>query len=508
MIFILFEPTNITRVPRPAPVYRHHLAPASMHPEISSPSWSRSSRVYGVVERYTSSLFAMMAAIVRCVASAMAIAFPNGASQKNTQHKSRIQVRSIITPLEFGDPLIEQVPETLTDVTSPSITSNFSLLLDLPIEIQIEIIELLQCDWQGRLAGQQQTNPLKSLRLTCKQLEALSNPVFAKFICIRAFNRSALELRKEFASKFAKYLKAMVCYISEQAGAKELSIQSESTLTTILEQAVHLQKISLYYESTDTRAHSQLLSAISRLSALEEVRIREFDYPPYPPPHDIVQSTFHHRLLNHILDHHSQRLRVLEVRGRTALHESTFLKLRDTASRLRKLDLIQCLTIETRGAFEDPKIWACAGCLEYLCIRHCTIHPATITRHIGAGVFGPLRIFYIIGCNESSGDPPKSASTVWTIPPLSKVKVDQLNDLEMSGLGSIHAKEVHMRMVPSGRSLCIEAFRRSTTFPEVAELHVEDDWDDKDFEELKRSCAMRGLTKVERDLYTWPTILD
>jgi hypothetical protein len=478
-----------------------------MHPEISSPSWSRISRVYGVVERYTSSLFAMMAAIVRCVASAMAIAFPNGPSQINTQHKSRIQVRSIITPLESGDPLIEQVPETLTGVTSPSITSKFSLLLDLPIEIQIEIIELLQCDWQGRRVGRQQTHPLKSLRLTCKQFEALCNPVFAKCICIRTSDRPALELRKELASKFAKYLKAMVCDISEQAGAKDLFIQSELALTMILKRAVYLQKISLYHDSTDTKAHSQLLSAISNLSALEEVRIRKFDYPPEPPPYDIVQSTFHHRLLNQILDCHSQRLRVLEVCGTTPMHESTFLKLRDTASQLRKLDLIQCLTIETRG-FAYPQIWACAGRLEYLCIRRCTIHPSTITRHLGAGVFGPLRIFVIIGCNESSGDPPKSTSTVWTIPPLGEVKVDQFNDLEMSGIGSIHAKEVHMRMVPSGRSLCIEAFRRSTTFPEVAELHVEDDWDDKDFEELKRSCAMRGLTKVERDLYTWPAFLD
>jgi len=55
-------------------------------------------------------------------------------------------------------------------------------------------------------------------------------------------------------------------------------------------------------------------------------------------------------------------------------------------------------------------------------------------------------------------------------------------------------------MVRSSRPLCIGAFRTSTTFPGAAELHVEENWDDKDFEELKRSCAMRGLTKVEQDL--------
>jgi hypothetical protein len=395
------------------------------------------------------------------------------------------------------------MPETITDVTSPSITRKISLLLDLPIEIQLEIIELLQRDWQAKFVGQQQTHPLKSLRLTCKQLEALCNPVFAKFISIHAASRPTLELRKEYASKFAKYLKAMVCYISEQAGAKERFIQFEFVLTTILEHAVHLQKITLYHDSTDTRAHIQLLSAISKLSALEEVRIREFEYPPDPPPYDTIQSTFHHRLLNHILDYHSQRLRVLEVCARTPMHESTFLKLRDTANQLRELELIQCLTIETRGTFVDPQIWACAGRLENLHIEKCAIHPATITRHIGAGVFGPLHTLHIVGGRGDSDDLPESAATVWTIPPLSRVEVDQFNDLEMSGVWSIHAKTVCMRKIWSGRPLCIEAFRRSTTFPGVVELQMENNWDDKNFEELKRSCAMRGLTKVERDLCWW-----
>jgi len=281
-------------------------------------------------------------------------------------------------------------------------------------------------------------------------------------------------------------------------------MQFEFGLTTILERAVHLQKISLYPCITDTKAHSQLLSAISKLSALKEVSIRELGRPEYPPRYDTVQSTFHHRLLNHILDYHSQRLRVLVVCGSTPMHESTFLKLRDTASQLRRLELSQCLTMDTRDTFADPQRWACAGRLEYLLINQCAIQSATIARHIGAGVFGPLRIFRIVGCREDFGDPPPSATTVWTIPPLNRVEVVQFNDLEMSRLISIHAKKVYMgmRMIWIRGPLCIEAFRSSTTFPEAAELHVERSWDNKNFEELKRSCAMRGLTKVERDLYS------
>jgi len=216
------------------------------------------------------------------------------------------------------------MPENLTDIASPSTTKKNSLLLDLPIEIQIDIIGLLKRYWFT------QPHPLKSLRLTCKHIEALCNPLFAEFVLIKVLDRSALELRKELAPKFAKHLKVIACHIPKRGGEVELFM--ESVLTAILERTVHLRKISLRYTSTDTRAHRQLLNAISKLSALEDVGIWEYDHPLPYPPYDTVQSTFHHRLLNHILDCHSQRLRMLVVSGRTPMHESTFLKLRDTAS--------------------------------------------------------------------------------------------------------------------------------------------------------------------------------
>jgi len=124
------------------------------------------------------------------------------------------------------------MPETLSDVTSPSTTKKFSLLLDLPIEIQIDIIGILKLHWLI------QPHPLKSLRLTCKHLEALCNPVFAESVSITPSDWSALELRNELAPKFAKYLKVIACHISEQGGESGPSM--ESVLTTILEYTVHL----------------------------------------------------------------------------------------------------------------------------------------------------------------------------------------------------------------------------------------------------------------------------
>ena len=335
------------------------------------------------------------------------------------------------------------MPETLIDVTSPSITRIFSLLLHLPIEIQIEIIELLQGDWQSRLEGQRDPHPLKSLRLTCKQLESLCNPVFAIFIFISStFDRPELELRNELASKFAKYLKKVEFIIPRRQGEEELFM--ESVLMAILEGAVQLRQISLYHCNTDTGtgACNQLLSTISKLSTLEDVKIWEWEEPPFPLFYDTIEFTFNHRFLNHILDYHSKRLRVLAVCNGTPMLESTFLKLRDTASQLRHLELSRCLTIETRSAFTDPRIWACAGRLKILYILRCAIRPATIMRHVGAGVFGPLHTLVVVGCEDDSGDPREPAAAIWIIPPLNRVHVGQFNDQEMESLRDIHAKNV------------------------------------------------------------------
>jgi len=467
-----------------------------MHPYISFYLQTQFSRVRHLVERHLTSRSDVRAG---SGVPAMATAVPNGESLINTHHKPQKQVRLIITPLDYVKPFIEQIPETPTCITSPSTTSNFSLLLDLPIEIQIEIVEFLQADWQATIAYQRQTHPLKSLRLTCKQLEALCNPVFAQCILINPRDRPAgLEIRKELAPKFAKYLKVME--ISLLKHQKEDNSLLESVCTTILEHAVHLRRLALCHFSTYTMAHDQLLSAISKLNALEDVIIWEFDFASHLQSYRTVQTTFHHRLLNQILDYHSQRLRVLVVCGRTPMHESTFLKLRDTASQLRHLELSRCLTTETRDVFTHPQRWACAGHLQYLYIWRCAIQSATITRHIGAGVFGPLRTFHMVGCGDVSDDPLELAATTWTIPPLSKVQVEHFNDREMDSLSCIRAKKVCIKRVWSGRRPCIEAFRKSTTFPEAVELHVEKEWDDKGLEELRRTCAMRGLMKVKRDL--------
>jgi hypothetical protein len=347
---------------------------------------------------------------------------------------------------------------------------------------------------------ERQIHPLKALRRTCKQLEALCNPVFAKRISIYPWYLPALERRKVLASKFAKYLKEIGFSIWLHQGENELFM--ESVLTAILDRTVHLRRIALGHFTTDTMAHSQVLNAIGKLSVLEDVNISDLDYPASLPPYGTVQSTFHHRLLNHILDCHSQRLRALVVCSRTPMHESTLLKLRDTASQLRHLEFRWCLTTETRDTFTVPRIWACAGRLEYLGFWKCAIHPATIARHIGAGVFGPVRRFHIAMCRDKSHDPTEPVATIWAIPPLTKVQVEYFSDWEMDKLRSIHAEKVYIKMYRdwSDRRPFIEAFSQSTTFPQVTELHVQKDWDDKDFEELRRSCAMRGLTKVERDI--------
>ena len=123
--------------------------------------------------------------------------------------------------------------------------------------------------------------------------------------------------------------------------------------------------------------------------------IWELEYPLFPQP---CSTKSNHRLLNHIPDYHSKRLRVLVVCSGTPMLESTFLKLRDTASQLRYPEL----------SVVQSKLEVLSQTLEYGPVRgslHPTMRPATIMRHVGAGVFGPPRTLYIVRCGDSGDSP-------------------------------------------------------------------------------------------------------
>ena len=362
----------------------------------------------------------------------------------------------------------------------------------------MEIIELLDEDWKAKRQGDKDVlHPLRCLRVTCKSLEEHCNPTLFQSMTMYHSSPTSTKftIYKDYAPKLARYLKEIVFVVF--MGNDEIDL----VYHTVFQHATNLRqlKVGLYRE--DVEQHTHLLDAVAHLQSLEVVMVGDLDYEEHAPlgAYDLVRGTFNHRFLNHVLDHHAQRLRTLLLYNMHPIHETTFRKLRDTTPQLRRFECTRAITIETRAAFTEPQRWACADRLEFLYLRGCGIHAATIARHLAMGVFGKLRSLHMVMCGDELDDSTEPVGTAWAIPPLERVEIEHFMDWEMDKLKTIHAKEVYITRVWSARGLCIEAFGKSTTFPGAVGLHVAKTWDDEKFEELKRSCAKRGLMKVERD---------
>ena len=303
------------------------------------------------------------------------------------------------------------------------------------------------------------------------------------------------EMFKELAPKLAGYLRNIAFVISINNYERDLVYHM------LLQNAPNLRRLSVWLSRGDVEPHTQILDALAHIRTLEDVIIGDVNYGEHSPllEYDLVPSTFNHRFLNHILDHHAQRLRTLILSSTNPIHETTFRKLRETTPQLRRFECTRAITIDTRAAFTEPQRWACADRLEHLYFRRCGIHAATIARHLAMGVFGKLRSLHMVMCGDGSDDSTEPVGTAWSIPPLERVEVEHFTNWEMDKLRTIHTKKVYVARDWTGRSQCVDAFGKDTTFPGAVELHVATTWGDERFEELRRSCAKRGLIKVERD---------
>lgn len=362
--------------------------------------------------------------------------------------------------------------------------------------MQLEIIELLDEDWKAKCQSDEGVlHPLTCLRATCKRLEERSNPALFQSIQMSTTDPRKYQIYKEYAPKLARYLREIAFVVF--MGDDELDL----VYHTVFQHATNLRELKPGLYQTDTEQHTLLLDAVARLQNLEVVMVGEVDYDEEDPlgAYDLVRGTFNHRFLNHVLDHHAQSLRTLVLYSMHPIHETTFRKLRDTTPQLRSFKCTRAITIETRAAFTEPQRWACADRLEFVYFRRCGVHAATIARHLAMGVFGKLHSLHMIMCGDELDDSMEPVGATWAIPPLESVEIEHFMDWEMDKLQTIHAKKVYATRVWSAREICIGAFGKAATFPGAMELHVAKTWDDEKFEELRKSCAKRGLMKVERD---------
>lgn len=415
-----------------------------------------------------------------------------------------------------------------------------ALLLQLPPEVLLEIIELLHEDYclaevdsdpevidiswlfteqvEGRRG-----NPLEALRLygsfsthsssilyshrTCIYLSNLCTPTLFQSLDVTRLRGGDQEPLFNFISKLGHVVKGlslnMMPDIWSEAEAEDLNAR-------VLDHCDAVRRLTIFHERDDTSKPQQLLDNIRNLSSLEEIHIIDADeWLDFWDDISVRDAPSHlaHRLLDAVLDAHASRLRTITLFGVTPLTIATFEKIQRTTPKLNRLEFIRGLDVHHRESLAAPTAWACAANLQHVSLTRCRgAHAAIFTQQLAAGAIGRLRTLYMSICGARSDDEtlPKPGATKWTIPPLEVLELDHFAAWEMHHFAMIHARKVFLSRVwklagMRGAKALIMAMTDTTTFPGAIELHVTPEWSDQDFDDLRTECFKRGIKVVERD---------
>jgi len=413
-----------------------------------------------------------------------------------------------------------------------------ALLLQLPPEILLEIIELLYEDyclvdvdsdpevidiswlfseqvegWRG--------DPLEALRLyefflphdsrilyprrTCKFLANLCTPTLFQSLDLTRLRSGDQEFLFKFISKLGHAVKDLSLNMMLDSRSRA---EGEDFNARVLDHCDAVRRLTIFHEKDDESEPRPLFDNIRGLSSLEEIHIIDADewldfwddIPSIDAPKHLA-----HRLLDVVLDAHASHLRSIVLFGVLPLSIATFEKIQHTVPKLSRLEIIRGLSVHHRESLATPAAWACAANLQHVSLTRCRgAHAAIFTRQLAAGAIGHLRTLYMSICGAWSDDETLPGAAKWTIPALEVLELDHFAEWEMRHFAMIHVKKVFLSRVWQMAGMreaqaLIKAMTDTTTFPEAIELHVSPEWGDQDFDDLQAACLTREIKVVERD---------
>jgi hypothetical protein len=412
-----------------------------------------------------------------------------------------------------------------------------TLLLQLPPEIVLEIIELLYEDyfivdlgsdvidmswlfptepekgWRG--------NPLEALRLygcpslyglsisqprrTCKLLSNLCTPTLFQSLDITRLRGGDQQSLCTFLLQLGHTVKNLSLNLVFD---HESRAEAEDFNACVLGHCQNVRRLNIFHEKEDKSEPRARIDKICGLSSLEEIHIidadESLDFWDDIPTDDAPKHVAH-RLLDVVLDIYASRLRTIVLFGVTPIAAATFEKIQHATLKLNRLEIIRGLAVHHRTPLANPVAWACAANLQHVSLTRCRgAHAAIFTRQLAAGAIGHLRTLYMSICGAWSDDKTLPGATEWTIPALDVLELDHFAEWEMLHFARIHAKRVFLSRVwrmaqMRNEKALIMAMKKVTTFPEVVELHVTPDWSDPGFGDLRAACLAREMGVVERD---------
>ena len=274
----------------------------------------------------------------------------------------------------------------------------------------------------------------------------------------------------------------------------------DTAIVGIFTGSPQLRDLTLIWDlnDIDPSFHCSLVDAVSHLTALTHITLKEAELLKGVPIRDVQfedsGSHIANRLLAAIIKHHGQNLRSVKLYGYITFDSLIFEQIRDETPHLETLDMRMSLTFQFNPLFREPKQWSCAARLQSLSIIQCRVDAEDIATHLAIGTFGSLRRCSVFSCGYSpEGATPLRTST-WKGQPLETFRMHHFMGWEVDALSIISTRVLAVTQVD--RQHFTSLIWNPKAFPGVERIRVSAAWVAEEYLDLLEAAASRGVEVV------------
>lgn len=245
----------------------------------------------------------------------------------------------------------------------------------------------------------------------------------------------------------------------------------------------------------DPSLHSSLVGAVSHLTALTHITMKEAELLKGVPIREVQfeDSAAHitNRLLAAIVKHHGRNLRSVKLYGYITFDPLIFEQFRDGTPHLETLDMRMSLSFQFNPLFRQPKPWSCAATLQSLSIIQCRVDAEDIATHLAIGTFGSLRRCSVFSCGYSPDGANSRPTSVWKSQPLEIFRVHHFMGWEVDALSIVSTRVLIATQIERQRFTSL--IRNPNSFPGVEQIRVSSAWMGDEYVGLLEAAASRDI---------------
>jgi hypothetical protein len=248
----------------------------------------------------------------------------------------------------------------------------------------------------------------------------------------------------------------------------------------------------------DPSFHSSLLDAVSHLTSLTHITLKEAELLKGVPIPDIQFEDSGSHIANHLLAafiyHHGQNLRSIKLYGYLTINSLIFKQLRDETPHLENLEMRMSLTFQFNPLFREPRPWSCVATLQSLSIIQCRVDAEDIATHLAIGTFGSLRRCSVFSCGYSTERVNPLPMVTWKGQPLETFRLHHFIGWEVDALSIVSTRVLIATHIE--RQHFTNLIWDPKSFPGVERIRVSGAWNRDELLDLLEAAASRGVEAV------------